>query len=111
MPKIRVYLDENISFAVSEGLKRRGIDAFSAKDANTLGFSDKQQLDFSISQKATLVTTDVDFLRMLQKNNIEHYGIIYFEQEKYGVGDIIRKIEELVTILEPENFRNHIEFL
>ena len=33
MPKIRIYLDENISSVISEGLKRRGLDAFSAKDA------------------------------------------------------------------------------
>ena len=48
---------------------------------------------------------------MVKKTNVEHFGIIYFEQEKYAVGDVVRKIEELATILSAEDFKNHIEFL
>jgi len=111
MPKIRLYLDENISYSVSEGLKRREIEACSAKEANNLGISDEKQLEFAIKQKAVLVTNDADFLRMVKKRNLAHFGIIYFDQDKYGIGEIIRKIEELTTILEPEDFTNRIEFL
>ena len=32
MGKIRIYTDESVNIAVVEGLKRRGIDAFSARD-------------------------------------------------------------------------------
>ncbi len=106
-----IYLDENMPVAVSEGLKRRGMNAFSARDAGNRGFSDLEQLKFAASRKAVIVTNDADFLRMVKKSSTEHFGIIYYEQDKYTIGEVIRKIEDLTTILTKEDFRNHIEFL
>ncbi|GAG11461.1 unnamed protein product, partial [marine sediment metagenome] len=31
MGKIRIYTDESVNIAIAEGLKRRGVDAFSAR--------------------------------------------------------------------------------
>jgi len=31
MGKIRIYTNESVSVAIAEGLKRRGVDAFSAR--------------------------------------------------------------------------------
>ena len=111
MPKIIIYLDENVHVAISDGLKRRGIGAISAKDAGNLGISDEKQLEFATKQKAVLVTNDADFLRIVSNRNPDHWGIVYFEQDRYVIGDVIRKIEELVIILDQNDFKNRIEFL
>jgi len=47
MPKVRIYINESVNVAIAEGLKRRGIDAFSARDMGTLGLTDEEQLLFA----------------------------------------------------------------
>ena len=38
---LRIYTDESVPVAVAEGLRRRGIEAWSARDAGKLGMSDE----------------------------------------------------------------------
>ncbi len=111
MPEITLYFDEGVDIAISDGLKRRGTNTVSARDSGNLGLSDKNQLNFAIGKNFVFVTNDSDFLALVIKPKSEHHGIIYFEKTKYSVGDVIRKIEDLLSFLEPENFKNHIEFL
>ncbi len=40
---LRIYTDESVPVAVAMGLKQRGVDAWSARDANNLGLSDQDQ--------------------------------------------------------------------
>jgi len=40
MDKIRIYTNESVDVAIAEGLKRRGVDASSARDTGNLGLSD-----------------------------------------------------------------------
>lgn len=111
MLEILIYLDESIPVAISEGLKRRGIKALSSRDAGNLGSSDQKQLEFAIREKAVLVTNDADFLRMFKKKPVDHFGLIYYQQEKYTVTEVIRRLEDLTAILTKEDFKNRIEFL
>ncbi len=62
MGKIRIYTDESVNVFIAEGLKRRGIDAFSARDAGNLALTDEEQLIYACDEKATIFTHDVDFL-------------------------------------------------
>lgn len=40
---MRIYADESVNVAIVEGLKRRGIDAFSAKDIDKPGLTDQHR--------------------------------------------------------------------
>ena len=40
-----------------------------------------------------------------------HYGVIYSHQKDYGIGECIRRLKLLATILTAEDMINHIEFL
>jgi predicted nuclease of predicted toxin-antitoxin system len=70
--KIRIYADESVNVAIIEGLKRRGINPFSARDAGNLGLTDVEQLEFAMKNRAVIFTHDVDFLRMALDR--EHCG-------------------------------------
>jgi hypothetical protein len=41
----------------------------------------------------------------------DHWGVIYAHQDKLTIGECIRRIKEIVELFEPEDLRNHIEFL
>ena len=114
MGEIRIYTDESVDVAIAHGLQRRGVDAFSARDRDKLGLTDEEQLFFANQEKATIFTHDDDFLRIAAKWNDEgktHCGVIYCHQTKYGIGDCIRNLKILATVLSSEDMINHIEFL
>jgi len=84
MRKISIYTDESVNIAIAEGLKRRGVDAFSARDLGKLGLTDEEQLIFAKDKGAAIFTHDADFLRLAVKWSDEgksHHGIIYSSQK------------------------------
>ncbi|MBW2154821.1 MAG: DUF5615 family PIN-like protein [Deltaproteobacteria bacterium] len=114
MGKIRIYTDESVSVAIAEGLKRRGVDAFSARDAGNLGLTDEEQLVYADKEKVTIFTHDTDFLQIAVRwvdEGKTHQGIIYCHQKRYSVGECIRKLRMLTAVLSSEDMVDHIEFL
>ena len=107
--KVRIYSDESVNVAIVEGLKRRGVDAFSASDAGNLGLTDEEQLEFAMKSRAVIFTHDVDFLRMALER--EHCGIIYVHQRRVSVGGCVRRLKAIVEVKTPEEMRNQIIFL
>ena len=45
--KIRFHLDENVPFAVAQGLKKRGINVTTTQEANLINANDLEQLNFA----------------------------------------------------------------
>jgi uncharacterized protein (DUF433 family)/predicted nuclease of predicted toxin-antitoxin system len=90
---LKIYVDESVNVAVAEGLKRRGITAFSAKDLGKLGITNEEQLETAIQNRAAIFNHDADFLRAVVESN--HLGIIYVHQQKLSVGECIKKLKVL----------------
>ncbi len=111
---MRLYTNESVSVAVAEGLKRRGVDAFTARDVGNLGLSDEEQLAFAHLQGAVIFTHDDDFLKIAHNwlaARHEHSGIIYVHQQRFGVGEIIRRLKVLNELLTQADMHSHVEFL
>lgn len=108
--RIRFHLDESVDPAVADGLRRRGIEATSARDVGLLKASDPRQIAFAISESRTLVTHDGDFLR-LARQGIEHTGIAYCRAQALSIGQIVAALMLIHDCLTPEEMRNHVEFL
>lgn len=111
MTEIKIYADEDVNVAIIEGLKRRGIQAYSCKEVGNIGLTDEKQIEYANSKKLVILTHDVDFLRIVNEKRLSHSGIIFVSQNKLSIGDIIRKMEFLVSIISEEDIENHIEFL
>jgi predicted nuclease of predicted toxin-antitoxin system len=114
MGEIRIYTDESVDVAIAQGLQRRGVEAFSARDRDKLGLTDEDQLIFDSEEKSTIFTHDNDFLRIAAQwtdDGRTHCGVIYCHQNAHGIGDCIRNLKILVTVLSQEDMINHIEFL
>ena len=112
--RIKIYTNESVSTAVAEGLRRRGIDAQSCRDAGNYGLTDEQQLDYARRNCFVVFTHDDDFLKLNVEYVIhgkEHTGIIYAHQRSLNVGDCIRRIKIIVDILSSQEMKNHVEFL
>ncbi len=107
--RIQFYLDEHVPRAVTEGLRRRGVDVLTAREAGMLQAKDEQHLAFALSEGRVIVTQDADFLR-LHAAGRPHAGIVYVPQQT-AVGTIVRGLMLIYDILSPEDMANHVEFL
>ncbi len=63
--KIRFHLDENVSNAVGEGLRRRGIDVTTTPEESLISASDLGQLEFALSQERVIFTGTFSFTSAL----------------------------------------------
>lgn len=108
---MKIYADENIEYSVIEGLRRRGIEVISARELGYSGKPDGFHIKKAFEMNAVILTHDVDFLIMADRQEINHKGIIFSHSVKVSVGQCIRGVELVTNILTEEDMENHIEFL
>jgi predicted nuclease of predicted toxin-antitoxin system len=107
---VKFYLDEHIPKGVVEGLRRRGVDVLTVQEADRLGDSDEKQLAFATREGRVLVTFDDDFLR-LDAAGIPHTGIVFSQTGRQTVGELIESLMLIANVIEPNEMKNHIEFI
>jgi len=108
--RIRFYLDENVPVAVANQLKRRGVEAVTARDLGGLGDTDVNHLHRAAAMGYVLCTHDPDYVEMAARG-VQHVGIVLGQQHKHGIGDWVRFLELLNAVCESHEMRNHIEYV
>lgn len=114
MGKLRIYTDENVDVRIVEGLCRRGIDAFSAREKGALGFKDRQHFEKAKELKAVIFTHDPHFIEIaenLLRIGMDHYGLIFAEMHRFSVGECIRRLALYAEVVSAYEMVNRIEFL
>jgi uncharacterized protein with PIN domain len=107
--KLKFYIDEQVPTSVVQGLRLRGIDVLTTKEAGMLGASDEEHVSFAKDEGRVIFTEDDDFLRLHAKG-IGHNGIVYAHQ-RTSIGKVIRGLMLIYQVLDEDNMRNHVEFL
>lgn len=114
MAKLKIYTDENVDVRVAEGLRRRGIKAFSAIEKGMTGISDMEHFQYATEMQAVIFTHDHHFLGIAdaaaKEGNI-HWGVIFVEMNKLSVGGCIKRLAIYAEVLSAEDMQNQIEFL
>lgn len=111
MPRtIRFHLDEHIPHAVAVGLRRLGIDVTTTTDAGLLGTDDTQHIQHALTQHRVIFAEDADYLA-LASAGVEHAGLVYCHQNTRSIGQMIRGLQLIWEVYEPEEMRNRVEFI
>ena len=111
MPRtIRFHLDEHVSHAVAQGLRRLGVDVTTTTDAGLLGSGDPEQMAYRIAQGRVIFSEDDDFLALASTGQ-RHAGLVYCHQHTRSIGQIVRRLELIWEIYEPDEMRNRVEFI
>lgn len=116
MIAVRLYFDaDSMERAVVAGLRARGIDAISALEVGMADSSDDEQLMFARSEGRVLFSFNVsDFQRIHTQclfRGESHAGIILAAQQRYTVGERIRRLQKLIAARFAEEMHNRLEFL
>lgn len=114
MARLRIYTDENADVRIAEGLRRRGVDARAAHEEGNLGVTDDTHFAHAASMRAVIFTHDHHLVETaLEKNRRgeEHYGVIFVEMHRLGLGECIRRLALCFDVLSAEEMQNRVEFL
>lgn len=103
------YMDQHVPQAVTDGLRRRGIDVVTAQDMGMERATDAEHLAFALRQGRVIFTQDADFLR-LHAAGVAHSGIAYAPQQT-PVGTLVRGLMLLYELLDAADMMQQLEFL
>ena len=106
---IKFYMDEHAQRAVTQGLRRRGVDVLTAQEAGMLHAIDEQHLALALAEGRVIFTQDADFLA-LHAAGRQYAGIAYAPQQT-AIGTIVRGLMLIHDVLSPEEMVNHVEFI
>ncbi len=113
---IRLYLDEDsMSRSLVQALRARGIDVATALDAQMIERSDRDHLDYATAQGRVLYSFNVADFYLLHTQYLSqgkcHAGIVLAHQQRYTIGEQMRRLLRLIASLSAEDMKDHVEFL
>jgi hypothetical protein len=113
-----LYLDEDTqSDALISALRARSLAVTTTSEAGRGRCPDKEQLQFASSCNLVLATSNIaDFIRIhgdvLAAPGGEHAGIILIQQQRWGPGELARRIIRLLVATSAAGgMRNRLEFI
>jgi hypothetical protein len=110
----RLYADEHVPLAVVKALRRAGHDVLRSSDALGEGGDDDDHLFRAIGEDRRILTQDADFLSLsteILSRGEHHPGIVYWPQQTYSIGVVIRRILAYLQTTSPEGRRDLVKFL
>ena len=108
-----MYADECVDVRVVAGLRRRAVIVTTAADEDLLGASDEQHLARAQELGRVIVSADQDFLRLAQAQldaGVSFPGLVFILPAT-PVGEAIRAIAVVATVLDPKHMVNWIEWI
>lgn len=114
--QIRLYLDEDaMDSDLVRALRLRGVDVTTCLEAGLASSADEEHLKYAIETERTLYSFNVsDFMTLHSlylTAGIPHTGIILGQQQRYSVGEQMRRLVRLIQMRSAESLRNTVEFL
>jgi hypothetical protein len=116
MSVIRLYFDADaLQHAMVSGLRARGVDAMTALEAGGMRWSDEEQLAFALSRGRVLFAFNIRHFSRIHAEYVSqgksHAGIVLAPQQRYTVGERIRRLLALIAARTAEQMQDHLEFL
>lgn len=116
MNEIQLYFDEDAMHSrLVAALRSRGVTVATVMDAGLTAVSDEEQLAFATERGFVLYTFNVsDFYRLHTQwvgAGREHAGMILAPQQRFPVGEQLRRILRLRASMTMASMRNQVEFL
>ena len=111
-----LYFDEDsVNRALIRALRARGMDVTNAVDAGHAASPDGAQLEHATAEGRVLFTYNVgDFLALhtqFRRERRSHAGLILAVQQRYSVGEQMRRILRINRERSSDDMRDRIEFL
>jgi Domain of unknown function (DUF5615) len=107
-------MDVHVPSAITEGLRRRGIDVLTSQDDGTRAADDAVLLTRASVANRLLFTQDEDFLKIAPNWHSEgkpFVGIAYSHQIGVSIGRLIEDLELLALCATEDELHNRVIYL
>ncbi|HKS91377.1 MAG TPA: DUF5615 family PIN-like protein [Tepidiformaceae bacterium] len=116
MSRVRYYFDDDVGQThLVRYLRELGIDCITSLEAGTFGASDEEHLNESAALGRVICTGNRrDFSALsaeLLTRGDSHAGIVLIVRNRYGIGELARRLTRLADELSAEEMRDRIEYL
>ena len=116
MGDLLLYVDEDAGeHAVVQALRVRSIDVLTTLEADRLGCDDYSQLEFASRVERAIYTLNVgDFVKLhhdFLTQSQTHAGIIVIPDQRYSIGEKVRRLASFISRTSAEAMINRLEFL
>lgn len=113
MPKISLYLDEDVRVLLAEILRSRGYEASHVIEIGRAGKSDDEQLAFAVKYKKAILTHNIRDYRILSKSyevlKKDHFGIIVSEQ--FPFNELLKRTLKFLSSNTADSIKNRLIWL
>ena len=109
-----IYMDVHIPIAITEGLRRRGIDVLTSQEDGTNRVDDATLLDRATELGRLLFSEDTDLLAIAQKWQSSGHpfaGLLFAHQEGPSIGRLTEDIELVAECLPSDELANRVIYL
>ena len=113
---IRLYFDEDTVWHVLvDALRARGVDLLTADEAGAVGWTDEEQFAYAAEQGRVMCTFNRGDFYGLHTEYLatgrSHAGLVLAQQQRYSVGEYLRRLLRVMAALSAEEMRDRVEFL
>jgi len=107
-------MDEHVPRAITEGVKRRGVDVLTVQADDAGGSDDVVVLNRAMAIGRVVVRNDDDFqleAARRQRTGEQFAGVIFVDLNRITIGHCISDLELIGHVGEPEDLANRVEYL
>lgn len=111
---LTLYMDVHVPRAITNGLRRRGVQVVTAQEDGATELEDPFLLDRATELNCPLYTQDDDLLaeaHLRQVEGIRFAGVIYSHQLRSPIGRCVEDLELIAKTFEPSDLSGRIEFI
>lgn len=111
---VKLYMDVHVRRAITDGLRRRGVDVLTAQEDGHSETPDPELLDRSRALGRVIFSQDDDMLREASRRQTHgdpFAGVIYCHQLRITTGQAVRDLELIAKVYEPADLEGRVEYL
>lgn len=111
---LSAYMDVHVAIAVTEGLRRRGLDVLTSQDDGTSTLDDEALLLRAAELGRVLFTQDQDFLAIAcdwQRRGRPFAGVVFAAQQGVSLGVLVGDLELILSCCEPAELWGRVTYL
>jgi predicted nuclease of predicted toxin-antitoxin system len=113
MSRLKLYLNENLSWRIAKALREYGYDVVSSEEAAMNETDDATQLAFAVSEQRAIVTNNIrDFVELDEHYTTEHkphYGILLTTKCSFAL--LIKRLRNVLERIPAEEMMNQTWWL
>ena len=111
---LRFYMDVHVPVAITQGLRRRGIDVLTSQEDGAREARDEVLLTRASDLKRLLVSQDHDLLRIAHEWQLAGQpfsGVVFAHQQGASIGRMIADLELMAQCCNGEELADKVVFL